>query len=87
MNDMEVRGMRMSYISLREIWTPLVGYTALHDAAWHGHAEAAEVLLEAGANPMLRGHDGCTAYDLAVRYGYKELAERILSAMKGYTSE
>jgi hypothetical protein len=24
MNDMEVRGMRMSYISLREIWTPLV---------------------------------------------------------------
>lgn len=66
---------------------PYNGYTALHDAAWHGHAEAAEVLLEAGANPMLRGHDGCTAYDLAVRYGYKELAERILSAMKGYTSE
>jgi ankyrin repeat protein len=63
---------------------PYNGYTALHDAAWHGHSEAAEVLLEAGANPTLQGHDGCTAYDLAVRCGCNELAARIQAAMKRY---
>ena len=63
---------------------PFNGYTALHDAAWHGHCEAAEVLLKAGANPLLKGHDGCTAYDLAVKNGSIRLAERLRLAMERY---
>ncbi|MGE3908661.1 MAG: ankyrin repeat domain-containing protein [Chloroflexota bacterium] len=41
------------------------GYTGLHDALWHGYAECAQVLIEAGARLDLRGHDGKTPLDLA----------------------
>lgn len=66
---------------------PYNGYTALHDAAWHGHLEAAEVLLECGANPLLKGHDGCTALDLAVKSGNTQLADRLRQAMEQFESQ
>lgn len=54
-------------------------YSALHDAAWHGHADAARMLIGAGARTDLRGLDGRTAGDMAVEYGYDEIAS-ILAA-------
>jgi ankyrin repeat protein/putative intracellular protease/amidase len=42
------------------------GYTALHDAVWHGFMDCAAVLLEAGARADLPGHDGKTAAHLAL---------------------
>jgi uncharacterized protein len=56
---------------------PYNGYTALHDSIWHGHIDAAKVLLEAGVRTDLRGHDGHTPYELAVKLGYNEIAELI----------
>ncbi len=34
------------------------GYTALHDALWHGYEQCARILIDAGARLDLRGHDG-----------------------------
>lgn len=42
------------------------GYTALHDATVRGHTEAIKVLLDAGANCFIKGHDGKTPYSIAV---------------------
>ncbi|MGN9812876.1 ankyrin repeat domain-containing protein [Micromonospora sp. BQ11] len=53
---------------------PYNGFTALHDAVWHGHREAARALLEAGARTDLRSHTGRTPRDLALIYGYDALA-------------
>lgn len=52
----------------------LNGFTPLHDAVWHGHKEAARILVEAGARLDLVNHAGLTPRELAVRYGYGELA-------------
>jgi ankyrin repeat protein len=41
------------------------GYTALHDAAVRNHTEAALLLLDAGANCFIRGHDGKTTHSIA----------------------
>ncbi len=49
---------------------PYNGYTALHDAAWHGHLEAARALVEAGARTDVRGHASRTAHDMAREYGH-----------------
>lgn len=54
---------------------PFNGYTPLHDAVWHGHYEAAHVLIAAGAKINLRGYDGFTPLDLAKRYKYSKLEE------------
>jgi ankyrin repeat protein len=43
------------------------GYTPLHDAIWHGYQECVRILVDAGADLTLRGHDGCTPNDLAAR--------------------
>lgn len=56
---------------------PYNGYTALHDAVWHGHLEAAQALIAGGAKLQLRGHDGKTPRDLAIQYGYPEIARVI----------
>ncbi|WP_408015154.1 hypothetical protein [Roseomonas harenae] len=37
----------------------------MHDAVWHGHLEAAEALVEAGARLDLRTHAGPTPWGLA----------------------
>lgn len=41
------------------------GYTPLHDALWHGYEECARLLVEAGAQLHLIGHDGKMPLDLA----------------------
>lgn len=53
------------------------GYTALHDAIWHGHLEAAQVFIDAGARLDQRTHTGHTPLELAIDYGYTEIAEII----------
>ena len=59
---------------------PYNGLTALHDAVWHGHQEAARVLVESGANLDIKTHAGRTPYKLAVLYGYNELARFLIQA-------
>jgi ankyrin repeat protein len=58
----------------------LNGLTPLHDAVWHGHTEAARVLLAAGHPLHLRTHAGLTARELAVLYGYEDLARFLADA-------
>lgn len=41
------------------------GYTPLHDSIWHGYEECAGILVDAGADLRLTGHDGKTPYALA----------------------
>ncbi|MGL4898436.1 MAG: ankyrin repeat domain-containing protein, partial [Shewanella sp.] len=52
---------------------PNNGYTPLHDAVWHGHLEAAKVLVETGARLDLKGYDGNTPLQLAEQNGYSSL--------------
>jgi ankyrin repeat protein len=63
------------------------GLTPLHDAVWHGHTEAARVLVEAGHPLHLRTHAGLTARDLAALYGYDDLAEFLAEAEAGRRSD
>ncbi|MVN88233.1 hypothetical protein GO986_15910 [Deinococcus sp. HMF7620] len=58
------------------------GLTALHDAVWHGHLEAARVLVEAGARLNLKTHTGLTPRELALLYGYDDLV-RFLAEAEG----
>jgi ankyrin repeat protein len=59
---------------------PYNGLTALHDAVWHGHLEAAQALIEAGARLDLRTHAGLTPRELAHLYGYRDLARLLADA-------
>jgi ankyrin repeat protein len=43
---------------------PSNGYTALHDALWHGFKDCARVLVDAGTPLHLRGHDDFTPADI-----------------------
>lgn len=57
---------------------PYNGYTAMHDAVWHGHSDALEVILDwPGARFDLRGFDGRTAEELARDLGYTDMASMI----------
>lgn len=47
---------------------PYNGYTALHDAIWHCHKDAVEVLLNAQVRLDLKTHSGHTALGLAELY-------------------
>ena len=49
------------------------GYTAIHDAIWHGHVESTKVLMEAGANTEIVAFDGLTPLALAQKNGYREI--------------
>lgn len=49
-----------------DVQGPINGYTPLQDALWHGYKECATVLINAGADLTLKGHDGKTALDMAV---------------------
>ena len=48
------------------------GRTALHVAAEHGHAVNVGVLVEAGANLLVRDHLGLTPLDLADKAEHAE---------------
>tara|TARA_Y100001960_G_scaffold305091_1_gene358906 strand:- start:3070 stop:4092 length:1023 start_codon:yes stop_codon:yes gene_type:complete len=54
---------------------PNNGYTPLHDAIWHGHTKAAEVLINAGARTDLKNYEGDTPLDLAKRYKYNDIVK------------
>lgn len=59
------------------------GLTALHDAVWHGHLEAARALVEAGARLDLTTHAGLTPRALAELYGYEEIVRFLVEAEGG----
>lgn len=59
---------------------PYNGLTALHDAVWHGHLEAARALIDAGARLDLKTHAGLTPRGLALLYGYDDLARLLAEA-------
>lgn len=56
------------------------GLTALHDAVWHGHLEAAQILVDAGARLDLKTHAGLTPRELALLYRYDDLARLLVEA-------
>jgi ankyrin repeat protein len=56
------------------------GMTPLHDAVWHGHLEAAQTLVNAGARLDLTTHAGLTPRELALLYGYDDLARFLAEA-------
>ena len=56
------------------------GFTALMWATYKGHAEIAEILLAAGANPNAAKDDGATALMPATFFGHTEIVNMLLSA-------
>lgn len=63
------------------------GLSALHDAVWHGHREVAQALVDAGARLDLKSHTGNTPRDLALLYGYPEIADLLARAEESRTGE
>lgn len=55
-------------------------WTALHYAAFAGHAEIVDLLLAAGADVNARSTNGSTVLMMAVREGHEALVERLLAA-------
>jgi len=60
----------------------LTGFTPLHHAAENGSLEAAQALLQAGADPGLLSGAGETAADVARRRNHPEVAAAIDAARK-----
>ena len=57
---------------------PYNGYTAMHDAVWHGHPDCLAIILDwPGARFDLVGFDGLTPEGLANRLGYTDMAKAI----------
>jgi ankyrin repeat protein len=61
---------------------PRNGYTPLHDAVWADNVAAARVLLTHGARTDIRGKDGLTPYDKAVRERKQAMAELLKNAQR-----
>lgn len=53
------------------------GWTGLHEAALLGSEEIVMLLLENGANKMIKKNDGKTAYDIALEKGYTHLLHHL----------
>ena len=60
---------------------------ALIDASGNGYAEAAKILLEAGANINEKNEDGFTALNLAIEKGHLEVIRILLEAGAGFDNE
>lgn len=56
------------------------GFTALHDAAAGGHADAARELLAAGADPSARARDGVTPAMVAAAAGALDVVRLLIQA-------
>jgi ankyrin repeat protein len=66
---------------------PYNGYTAMHDAVWHGHPDCLAVILDwPGARFDLVGFDGLTPEGLATRLGYTEMAQMIRAKQAALSS-
>ncbi|VDD80259.1 unnamed protein product [Mesocestoides corti] len=63
-----------------QIKCPFSGNTALHEAAMLGHADCVNCLLEFHAAPWARNAELEMPFELALRYGFAELA----NALAGY---
>jgi len=63
------------------------GWTVLHVAAMVGAKEVSCMLLQAGANTTLQDQQGVTAAQLAIKYGYKCIAETIKKSPKNLFKE
>lgn len=74
---MRILAAHPDFFKIADSQGPFNGYTALHDAIWHGHAETAEVLLRAEVRTDLKGHDGRTPAELARHGEYADLANDI----------
>ena len=59
---------------------PAIGLTPLMVAALSGQAQAAELLLKAGADPNIQGNDGTTALHMAAFFGHAEIVETLIAA-------
>jgi len=55
------------------------GATALNHAAWHGHMEIIQLLLENGANANAKRNDGWAPLHDAVYKGHKEIVELLIA--------
>ena len=53
------------------------GWTGLHEAALLGNEEIIILLLENGANKMIKKNDGKIAYDIALEKGYESLLHHL----------
>jgi ankyrin repeat protein len=62
------------------------GLSALHDAVWHGHLKVVRALIDAGARLDSRTHTGATPRDLALLYGYVEIADLLARAEAAQSS-
>ena len=62
-----------------DAWDPNTGATPLATAVWHGHNEAVEVLLAAGADVNGRCRDRTTPLLAAAFFGRAEVAETLLT--------
>ncbi|MDC7126924.1 MAG: ankyrin repeat domain-containing protein [Spirochaetales bacterium] len=51
------------------------GYTPLHDAVWANNLEAAKLLIKNGALLDIKGNDGLTPYDKAVKENRKQFVK------------
>ena len=51
------------------------GYTPLHDAVWANNLEALQILLQLGARTDIRGKDGLTSYEKALKENKNEIVE------------
>lgn len=58
---------------------PRNGYTPLHDAVWADNVPAARLLLAHGARTDIKGRDGLTPHEMALREGKAKIAELLRS--------
>lgn len=58
---------------------PRNGYTPLHDAVWADNVPAARLLLKHGARTDIKGRDGLTPHEKALREGKAKIAELLRS--------
>jgi uncharacterized protein len=50
------------------------------DAVTRSHTEVAKILIDAGANVQIKGHDGMTAVDIAKRNNDGEMVRMLTEA-------
>jgi len=55
------------------------GYTPLHDAVWANNLDAVKILIRHGARTDIKGKDGLTPYEKALKEDKKEIAEYLKS--------